>query len=231
MGNKSTGRNTKLSNDEVEKVIALYKENEQPSGIIKYSDIHRYSNKLYADGIISSFTSDAFWRKEGRLGRTAVDISNQVFSNAITISDGTTIKVPNVVDLVNKKYKMKDELLKHLISMENQFLKTLQREEKLKKTLLNTEQIVQKYKNDLLEVKKNNDDLQTLVFRLFRIASSTNDVEFQRQTDYAMKTMFTSPAAFAEFNSKQKEEVTEDNIVPFKQSEEKPKASSKFRKG
>lgn len=115
---KSVGRNTILSVAEVRKVIKLYKKNEKPMGNISFSEIHRYANKLYTEGIIPSATSDSFWRKDGRLGRIEVEKANEIFSETVTISKGKEVKIPNVVDLVNKKYKNKEDLLKHLIFME-----------------------------------------------------------------------------------------------------------------
>ena len=113
---KTAGRKSKLTLEEVRKVIKLFKEREQPSGLIKYADIHRFANELYEENIISSSTSDAFWRKEGRLGRVEVDQANVVFSEAFITSKGDKISVPNVVDLVEKKYKNKDDLLLHSVT-------------------------------------------------------------------------------------------------------------------
>ena len=42
-------------------------------GNISFSEIHRYANELHEQGVISASTSDAFWRKEGRLGRMEVE--------------------------------------------------------------------------------------------------------------------------------------------------------------
>jgi hypothetical protein len=63
---QAVGRNTVLSVEEVRKVIKMYKEHEKPMGNISFSEIHRYANKLYNEGIIPSTTSDSFWRKDGR---------------------------------------------------------------------------------------------------------------------------------------------------------------------
>ena len=144
MEKKSVGRNTKLTEEEVRTVIKMYRDNIHPMGNISFSEIHSYANQLYAEGIISASTSDSFWRKNGRLGRTEVEKANAIFSETVTISKGKEIKVPNVVDFVNKKYKNKEELLKHLIFMEKQFHESLDREKKLEKELSVLEETLQK---------------------------------------------------------------------------------------
>ena len=58
-------------------------------------------------------------------------------------------KVPNVVDLVNKRYKDKDDLLKHLLFMEKQFHESLDREKKLQKDLSKLQESHDKVKDDL----------------------------------------------------------------------------------
>ncbi|BCC27001.1 hypothetical protein BCJMU51_1715 [Bacillus cereus] len=72
---KTVGRKPKLTEEEVRKVILMFRENVQAMGNISYSEIHRYANELHEQGVISASTSDSFWRKEGRLGRIEVDRS------------------------------------------------------------------------------------------------------------------------------------------------------------
>ena len=69
---KRVGRKSKLTTEEVRKVILMFRENVQEMGNISFSEIHRYANALHEQGAISASTSDAFWRKEGRLGRMEV---------------------------------------------------------------------------------------------------------------------------------------------------------------
>ena len=70
---KRVGRKSKLTEEEVRKVILMFRENVQGMGNISFSEIHRYANELHEQGVISASTSDAFWRKEGRLGRMEVE--------------------------------------------------------------------------------------------------------------------------------------------------------------
>ncbi|MEH7158304.1 hypothetical protein [Neobacillus drentensis] len=229
MAKKSVGRNPKLTQDEVKFVVKDFRDNVQPMGIISYSKIHSYANSLYEDKLISASTSDSFWRKEGRLGRIEVDKANRVFSETVTVSKGKEIKVPNVVDLVNKKYKNKEELLKHLIFMEKQFHESLEREKKLGKDLSELEETLQKVKSDLKERDTQNDKLQALVYRLSRILSESSNEEVRQNTEYAMKTIFSNPAAFFEFEERNKPKY-EPKVIPFENSESKNKFSSRFRK-
>ena len=62
--------------------------------------------------------------------------------------------MPNVVDLVNKRYKDKDDLLKHLLFMEKQFHESLDREKKLQQDLSKLQESHDKVKNDLKKEKK-----------------------------------------------------------------------------
>ncbi|MCL7747046.1 hypothetical protein [Halalkalibacter alkaliphilus] len=229
MANKSAGRKPKLSEGEIKKVIKKYKENVQPMGNINFSDIHRYSNQLYAEGEISASTSDSFWRKSGRPGRLEVEKANEIFSETVSISKGREIRVPNVVDLVNKKYKDKDDLLKHLIFMEKQFHKSIEIEEKLEKKISVLEENLHKTKTTLQEAEEKNDKLQGLVYRLSRILSDISNDEIEKRTDYAMKTVFSSPVAFLEFEKKNKT-LEEPKVLPFSNNEKISKFSDRFRK-
>ena len=131
----------------------MFRENVQAMGNISYSEIHRYANELHEQGVISASTSDAFWRKEGRLGRIEVEKANEIFSETVTVSNGK-VKVPNVVDLVNKRYKDKDDLLKHLLFMEKQFHESLDREKKLQKDLSKLQESHNELKDNLKKKKK-----------------------------------------------------------------------------
>jgi len=234
MVRKSVGRNTTLTVEEVRKVIESFKDKVQPMGEIKYSKIHSHANELFDEGIISKPTSDAFWRKIGRLGRVEVDLANEVFSQTVAVSEGKKkINMPNVVDLVHKRYKDKDDLLKHLIPMERDFRNSIDREQKLEEKISTLEETIQEYKVKLQELNENNEQLQGLVYRLFRSLSETKDEEVQRQTEYAMKTLFSTPAAFADFlgkNKEKKELKDEPQILLFGNVEPRNRISNRFRK-
>ncbi|MDP9740684.1 UNVERIFIED_ORG: hypothetical protein QFZ59_002514 [Bacillus sp. B2I3] len=234
MGNKSPGRNTTLTIDEVRVVITSYRTNVQPMGNIEYSKIHSHANDLYDKRLISKPTSDAFWRKIGRLGRVEVDMANKVFSQTVAVSKGKKkITIPNVVDLVHKRYKDKENLLKHLILMENDFHDSVDREKKLEKKISALEETIQENKDKLQVLTESNEQLQGLVYRLFRSLSQTKDEEVQRQTEYAMNTIFSTPTAFADFlgrNERNEESQKEPQVLPFGNIEPNNRASNRFRK-
>lgn len=227
---KSVGRNTKLSEEEVKNVIKMYKENINPMGNISFSDIHRYANELHEQGVVSSSTSDSFWRKEGRLGRVEVEKANAVFSETVSIAKGKEVVIPNVVDLVNKKYKDKDELLKHLIFMEKHLHESLGREKKLELKLLELEDSFQKTRDDLKESELKNDKLQSLVYRLFRVLSDSHNNETIQRTEYAMNTVFDSPIDFLNHEPKIEQEDNKILSINSNQNNAKSTFSTKFRK-
>ena len=145
-----------------------------------------------------------------------------MFSESFITSKGDKISVPNVVDLVEKKYKNKDDLLLHLVEMEKQFHLTLDREKKLQKKVALLEGNLNDEKAAKQKLIQSNDELQGLVHRLYRILSETTNQEIKDKTEYAMKTVFDSPVEFL----KQKDEPLreEEKVVPI------VKRSSRFRK-
>ena len=58
------------------------------------------------------------------------------------------------MDLVNKRYKDKDDLLKHLLFMEKQFHESLDREKKLQKDLSKLQESHNELKDNLKKKKK-----------------------------------------------------------------------------
>ncbi|MDX5785421.1 hypothetical protein SIM32_13225 [Bacillus cereus group sp. WSBC 10925] len=227
---KTVGRKPKFSVEEVRKVILMFRENVQPMGRIGYTDIYRYANELFEKGIILNSTSIAFWRKENRMGRIEVDKANEVFSEAVTVSKGKEVKVPNVVDLVDKRYKDKDDLLKHLLFMEKQFRESLDREKELQKDLSNLQESHDKVKDDLKKANISIEKLQGVVYRLYRTLMRHSNEEVDKNVDYAMKTAFKEPMAFLE-GFKEKEEVQEGpKVLPIDKKPVKSSFASKFRK-
>ena len=226
---KSAGRKPKLTLEEVQKVIELYRENIKPMGIIAYQDIFKYANQLYKEGIISADTSDNYWRKEGRQGRLAVDKANEINSEVVEVSKGKEINIPNMADLVEKKYKNKDDLLKHLLQVEKMFHQALEREKKQENEITKLQDSLQSAKEQLKAEKENNEKLQGLVFRLHRIASEQPTEEMKKQTEYAMKTTFSEPYDFAFFDETSKtKEVT--NVIELDDAKPKKSITSRFRK-
>lgn len=231
MTKKTAGRNSKLNENEVNKVIKLFREQEQPAGVIKYADIHRFANELFEQGIIPASTSDAFWRKDGRLGRTIVDKANLVFSDTVLTSKGEELVIPNSLDLIEKKYKDKDELTKHMLFMEKQLRESIEREKKLKEKLNKAEESIQEEKNKRNKSDETNEELQGLVYSLYRILSDVSDPMVKEKVGYAMKTVFDVPVDFLNSFESGAQKVEQHNILSLNNTGgNKTKLSSKFRK-
>ncbi|MFP7486465.1 hypothetical protein SFC65_20065 [Priestia filamentosa] len=229
MTKKTAGRNSKLNENEVNKVIKLFREQEQPAGVIKYADIHRFANELFEQGIIPASTSDAFWRKDGRLGRTIVDKANLVFSDTVLTSKGEELVIPDSLDLIEKKYKDKEALTKHMLFMEKQLRESLEREKKLKEKLIKAEESIQEEKNKRNKSDESNEELQGLVYSLYRILSDVSDPMVKEKVVYAMETVFSDPVSF--LKNEEYNEKTNEKIVPLQTTNEnKKKLSNKFRK-
>lgn len=108
------GRKVKLTETQVKEIIYLYKTERNVSGQIKYSDIHCFSNYLVEQGR----SSESFWRKQGRLGRELVDEANTVFTHRLSSSSDTKKSIPNILDLIDKKYTNKEDLINSLLPLE-----------------------------------------------------------------------------------------------------------------
>lgn len=230
MTKKTAGRNSKLTENEVNKVIKLFKEQEQPAGVIKYADIHRFANELFEQGVIPASTSDAFWRKEGRLGRKLVDKANLVCSDTVLTSKGEELVIPNSMDLIEKKYKDKEELTKHMLFMEKQLRESIEREKKLKEKLIKAEENIQEEKNRRSISDETNEELQGLVYSLYRVLSDVSDPMVKEKVEYAMKTVFNDPRTIFNIEEKTDSKMIQ-NIVSLNDKEKSnKKLSSKFRK-
>lgn len=127
------GRKVKLTETQVKEIIYLYKTEKNVSGQIKYSDIYCFSNYLVEQGRLDTSTSESFWRKQGRLGRELVDEANAVFTHRLPISNDAKTAVPNIVDLVDKKYANKEALINSLLPLEKLIIKGIQKKTSLNK--------------------------------------------------------------------------------------------------
>lgn len=222
MKNK-VGRNTKLSPEDVQKVIFDFRQNVKPNGKISYSEIYKHAEELYEKGIISASTSDNFWRKVGRLGRAEVDKANEVFSEVIAISENKTVEVANIEDLLEKEFDNKELIeneFKKLQSIINDLLKKQTKQEQILKKIEN-EHI--ELKSKLNDEKKKNEELQTVIFNLHRIASENTNSKQQKLIEVSMNSLFDHPDF--EILKNEKQSAVAD-VVPIN----KKSISNKFRK-
>lgn len=225
---KSVGRSPKLTTEEIKSIIRMYRENEKPMGLISYMDIHKYANQLFEEGVISAKTSDNYWRKPGRAGRIEVDKANEINSEVVEVSRGMSLTIPNMLDLVEKKYKDKDELVKQLLQVEKMFHDALVREKKRDQEALKTKAEVEELKDKLRAEREKNEQLQGLVFRLYRIASEQPTEEMKKQTEHALKTAFSNPLDFLHQDEKARV-VEADNVFELKTRKAKRSVSDTFK--
>jgi hypothetical protein len=163
------GRRLTLTKDEVNIAISLFKNEVKPSGIIKPMEIHKFCEELFQQGRVSSLPTYEFWKKKDRLGRQLIDQRNQIDTVVLTNSNGKDLTIPNVTDLVEKKYKNKNELIESLIPLENHLRNSLKREHKLKTKIDNLEAELSVVKLSKKESINEIEKLQNLVFNLYRL--------------------------------------------------------------
>lgn len=132
---KERGRpSTKYDEDEIYKIIKHYRDNVKPQGDIKFLQLYKYHLELYNEqpDICSKIYSEDFWRKKGQPGRNAIDTANQIRTVTLVDSNNNKKDIPNVVDVVNKYLKDPERLIKHLIPLENEVRRSIEKESELK---------------------------------------------------------------------------------------------------
>lgn len=226
MANKA-GRKTKLTKDEVNHLIYIFKTEKQINGRIKYDDMYQFNKELVQQGRFPTAAGEDFWRKKNRLGRMMIDTANSVLTNKASTSEIPNDNIPNLTDIVNKYYDNKDKLIGELIIMERKFYKHIERRKILESKLTESEEKIQKYKAKLSESDSNFEYLQDVLFKLLRY-SSNKKVPLadhlntgEKQTDIvksALENIFNNPSDFYNWYET-KQEVSEkikDNVVPLK---------------
>jgi hypothetical protein len=232
MANK-VGRKTKLTEDEVNLVIRIFKEREQYSGQIKYANIHKFANQLFEEKIIKEKPDYSFWSKKGRLGRNRVDQANQVYFETIPTSEGKKFKFPNFSDLIRKKHKNVDELISSFLPIEQELFKMNKRELSLKNELEVSKEKIKKIKSDKKELEDKYKSLENLTFNLYRYLMKSSGSETTKSANLAMQQYFENEGDYLEFLNKQfqgENEGIEAAVVAFHEKKNKKKLSNKFRR-
>ncbi len=211
---RNAGRKKKLTEQQVNELIYLYKTEKQIEGRIKYLDMFRFNKEKFELGEVSYVAGEDFWRKENRLGKEMIDQANMVFSHKLADSNGNEVTVPSVVDTINKCYNQRDELIEKLLPLERLALKKIEAEKKLKVQLIEAENKYKEARKDIEELKKQKDELQDLVLKMFRYGSlkETPIVDFltmkSPQSEIirnAIEGIFDSPAAFIDILNRKNE--------------------------
>lgn len=224
------GRKVKLTETQIKEIIYLYKTEKNISGQIKYSDIHYFSNYLVEQGRLDTHTSESFWRKQGRLGRELVDEANAVFTHQLPILNDTKKTVPNIVDLVDKKYDNKEALINSLLPLEKLIIKGIQKESELKQKNEDYKKqlSIQKDKYNKLQEKQN--QIQLLLFNLYHHILIESSHKTKGMAIRAMEELFTSPTDFfEEFKKTNPTNNSSRNVISINSNKTEGKLSNRFR--
>lgn len=224
------GRKVKLTETQVKEIIYLYKTEKNVSGQIKYSDIHCFSNYLVEQGRLDTNTSESFWRKQGRLGRELIDEANAVFTHRLPISNDAEKTVPNIVDLVDKKYANKEDLINSLLPLEKLIIKGIQKENELKQKNEDYKKqlSIQKEKYNKLQEKQN--QIQLLLFDLYHHILMESSHKTKGMAIRAMEELFTSPIDFfEEFKKTKSANNSSRNVISINSNKTEGKLSNRFR--
>jgi len=164
MNNKS-GRKSILKEEEVRNLIYLYKTERagMPAGKIKAAAILEFTKRLHSEAKMGKPPALDFWYKPGRLGTKVLDEENKVFASTLSIPGGT-VSVPKVIDLVEKKYKSKEELIINLIPLENLALKLVDKVNSLSDKLCDSEEARKKLIEEKVMLKEKILDSEEVIF-------------------------------------------------------------------
>lgn len=114
---ETRGRKPKiLPQEEIDGLIYRFTQEEKVSGWIKYSEIYRYTKRLYEAGEIPYLLSEDYWRRDNKQGKEAVDKANKTYE--ATLVSKKTSKTAIYVDTeecVNKFFTGKPSDKKRLI--------------------------------------------------------------------------------------------------------------------
>lgn len=220
MSKKKVGRKTKLTIEQVNNLIYLFKTEKEPNGAIKYIDMYRFNKELVQQERFPILASEDFWRKKGRLGRKIIDEANNIFSPEKVINNIPDDKIPNLLNLVKRKYDDYSELQKELIAIESKFYNNVKYKNKLETKLTKQEEQLNEYKKKLTDMENKYDYLQDLLFKLLRYSTSedvpiTNHLDTgKKQTKIvkkALENMFHDPISFYNWIEEKENETYKDS--------------------
>lgn len=199
--NKKTGRKTKLTEQEVNELIYLYKIEKQLTGKIKYRDIHLFNQELVKRGRFPVSVGEDFWRKKERLGRIMVDKANSIFTNKLAESESIDDTVINFTQIIDHHYSDKEKLVREMVIVESKFYKNNRTKKSLEKKLLQSEENLQKYKDKLFQTEKQLTYLKELVFNLMRYSAEKETPLIDHLTTGKKRTSIVKRALEDIFNS------------------------------
>ena len=217
MSNKA-GAKPKLTEEEANNILYLFRTEPggSPTGKIKASAIHEFANKLHLEGRVRNSPSLDFWYKPGRLGSKVLDEFNKVETSELPLPDGKTVSVPKVRDLVEKRYKNKNELIDNLTPLEDLAHKMVDKVISLSNKLQKSEKDREKLQKDKEELNRKVHDLEQAVFKLFRYIQLDSSDETKMITIRALKDIYKNPNPIDYFKTSEpsSQSPKKDNPTP-----------------
>ncbi|MDR9747642.1 hypothetical protein [Paenibacillus taichungensis] len=117
---KQAGRPSKYNNketaDKLKQLVYLYKDRNPHSGIVKISDMVRFSKEMNEIDAVSHplFNRDVWVT----YGKVFIDEVNEPLPSELMKDKPVDFVVPNITDIVNKHHKNPVNLLQHLLPIE-----------------------------------------------------------------------------------------------------------------
>lgn len=189
------GAKPKLTEKEINQIIYWFRTEPggRPSGKIKAAAIKEFTDQLHSEGRLKHSPSLDFWYKPGRLGTVVLDEHNKVDIREVSLPEGTAISVPDVEDLIEKKWRKKEELISNLKPLKNLAHKLVNRVNTLSNKLEHREKENAKLKSDKENLEKKVGDLEEAVFKLFRYIQLDSSDQTKVITQRALKDIYTHP--------------------------------------
>jgi hypothetical protein len=200
---KRRGRKPKVYPVEViEGIIIKYKEVNPNSKILKYLEMHRFSEELFINGKISIKFSEDFWRKPGRQGKDIIDKTNQLYLSTVVSKKENAEQIISTEEVLNKidfsSHKNKKEIITMLKINEYQAKKYIELIKKYDYLQSENEQLREK----LEESAKRNGIYQKIIFSWMSASyASSNQIINMIDTgkkkgpivEHSFNNMFSNP--------------------------------------
>lgn len=212
----------------VDKIIALYREQVQPRGLISYNSIYKFAEELYETKQIEYRLKEHFWKKGH--GRDLIDKANKVIQVVATNKEQSDKnKIVDTVDAVDKlftgKAVDKRKLIASLKRNEDNLLRFQNENEKLQKRLEKTKAEIQELKEKNKTKSETIKELESLFFSWLEASDDGNNSLVnlistgQSRTsvvDEFFKSAFSDPkTGFSKFEEFRNSTTKTDNIVSF----------------
>lgn len=177
---KRAGRKPKITREQVNEIIYLFKNERAVTGRIKYMDVFEFNKELYETGRVSILMGEDFWRKAGRLGKEMIDQANEVFAHKFSIQEGRSKNFPRVVDVVHKYFGDANEMVKQLLPMERKLQQNYKNEQKLIEEITELKGQLANQKEKYEKLQKEFSNLQDVLYKMLRY-STFKDVPLRNQ--------------------------------------------------